>query len=133
MGILPTTTQNHVLDAVLGTATLTAPVTGIKTRLDSTAPTASASGTEITSGGGYTTGGTVTTWNAASGGATTNITSLTWVNSSGGAWTLVGIELNDFSANRFLYGTWTGQPITVSNGNTFAVAAGAIAVSGSAW
>lgn len=133
MGIMPTTIQNHVLDALLGTTALTAPVTGIKMRLDSGTPTAAASGTEIASGSGYTTGGTTTTWNASSAGATTNITAPTWTNSSGSSWSIQGIELNDFSANRFLYGQWTSAPITVANLNTFSVAAAAVAPNGSAW
>jgi hypothetical protein len=125
--MVPTSRQNNVLDALLGTASFTAPATSMNTRLDSTAPSASASGTELPNGGGYATLGKVTTYNSSSAGTTTSITSLSWPNSSGSAWSVVGIECNDASANRYLYGQWTSQPIAVNNGNTLAVAPAAIA------
>jgi hypothetical protein len=120
---------NTVLAAMLAQGSAAA-TTGISTRLTTTAPTGTAAGTELTGGSGYTTGGTTTTWNAPSGGSTTNITVLTWTNSSGGSWSIVGIELWDQAGTplRWLYGTWTGQPISIANGNTFQVAAGAITV-----
>jgi hypothetical protein len=88
--------------------------------------------TEITGGTGYTTGGQACTFASAAGTseATSNTTNLTWTNSSGGNWTINGIEVWDQGTPlRWLQGTWIGAPITVANGNTFAVASGGIAVS----
>lgn len=132
MAMMPTTRQNNVLNALLGTASFTAPVTGIKVRLDSTAPTSSASGTELPNGGGYTTGGTACSFTSASGGSASNTTTLTWTN-SGSTWTITGLELNDFSGNRFLYGTWMSAPISVAFGNSFSVPAGAIIANAAPW
>lgn len=132
MGALDQTAADNVLDALLATASFTPSVTGVKVRLVTTVPTATSNGTQL-SGTGYTAGGTVTTWNAASAGpqVATNITVLTWTNSSGSSWSIVGLEIWDEGGTpaRKFFGTWTGQPITVANGNTFAVAAGAVSIS----
>lgn len=71
------------------------------------------------------------TFSAASAEATSNSTTLSWTNGSGSSWTINGIELWDRAGTplRWMFGTWTGAPITVANGNTFQVAAGGIAVS----
>lgn len=133
MAALDQTTGDNVLDALLGTASFVATVTGVKVRLTTTVPTATSNGTQL-SGAGYTAGGTVATWNAASSGpqVATNITVLSWTNSSGSSWSIAGLEIWDQAGTpvRKLFGSWTGQPITVANGNTFAVAAGAISISG---
>lgn len=123
--------QADTLLAAILAQTTTGATTGIKTRLTTSAPSATAAGTELTGGSGYTTGGTVTTWNAPSTGSTTNITVLTWTNSSGSSWSIVGLELWDEAGTplRWMFGTWTGEPIVIANGNTFQVAAGAITAS----
>jgi hypothetical protein len=36
---------------------------------------------------------------------------------------------NSADSVRYLFGSWTGQPIAVANGNTFSVAAAGVAVS----
>jgi hypothetical protein len=43
----------------------------------------------------------------------------------------VGLEIWDTAGTplRHLFGTWTGQPVNVNNGNTFQVAATGITVS----
>lgn len=132
MAALDQGTANNVLDALLGTAAFTATTTPLTTRYGTSAPSATTNMTQL-SGTGYTTGGYTTTWNAASGGPqnATNITVLSSTNGSGGTWSIVGIELWDSAGTpkRKFFGSWTGQPITVANGNTFAVAAAAISVS----
>lgn len=122
---------NSILNATLaggGTSTVGA-TTGIKCRLTTTAPTNTTAGTELT-GTGYTAGGQAVTFGTASSGSITNTTTLSWTNSSGSSWSIVGLELWDLAGTplRWWFGTWTGQPISVANGNTFAVAASAITI-----
>ena len=78
--------------------------------------------TELAGGTGYTTGGSSVAWNAVSAAATSNSGTVAWTN-SGTTWTLVGLEIWDTAGTplRHLYGSWTGQPISVANGNTFQV------------
>jgi hypothetical protein len=105
----------------------------MKLKLTSTASTSTTSGTEITGGSGYTTGGT-----AFSGTPTTSTSGadvlipfaiISWQNTST-AWSIVSLEINDGLGGRVWYGNWTGQPIGVATGNTFSVAVGAIAAGG---
>jgi hypothetical protein len=134
MGMVPTIRQNNVLDAMLGTHSFSAPTTSINTRLDSSAPSAASSGTEITSGSGYSTGGSVTTFSSSASGQATSITVLQWNCTLSGGWSIYGIELNDASANRFFYGNWSGTlPISIPNGSSFQVAGSAITLNASAW
>lgn len=89
-------------------------------------------GTDMTqlSGSGYTTGGSSITWNAVSAGATSNSGTISWTNTGGSGWSLVGLEIwNSAASTRYLWGTWTGEPVTVAIGDTFEVAPAAIAVS----
>ena len=131
--MLPTARQNNVLNALLGTSSFTAPVTGVKVRLDSTAPTATASGTELPNGGGYTTGGLACTFTSATAGEAASVTALAWNNTGGSSWTIVGLEINDYSANRFLYGTWESAPITIAPSNSFTVPVASIIANAGAW
>ena len=108
-------------------------VTATHIRLGTSAPSATANMTELGGGSGYTTGGSAITWNAVSAGApstTSNSSTVSWTN-SGSSWSLVGLEIWDTAGTplRHLFGTWTGQPVAVATGNTFAVAAAAVAVS----
>jgi transposase len=117
-----------VLKAELNATNYTAPTT-VKTRLGTNAPTATSNMTEL-SGTGYTAGGTVMTWNTASAAATSNSSTATWTNGSGSGWSIVGLEIWDtVGPNRHLWGTWTGQPISIANTNSFQIAAAGIAVS----
>jgi hypothetical protein len=102
-------------------------ITGIKIRLGSNAGSAGTNMTELTGGSGYTTGGQACTFAAASGQSIANSTTLSWTN-SGSAWSIVGIEPWDTAGTplRHGFGSWTGQPIAVATGNTFAVAIAAI-------
>jgi len=107
--------------------------TAMKVRLNSTVSTASAAGTEITSGGGYTTGGTAITTASTASSAGSAVTlpgaALTWTNSSGSAWSIASFDLTDGAGVRTWYAPFTGQPITVANGNTFQIAIGGISIS----
>jgi hypothetical protein len=129
MAMFDQTDAGRVLNAELHATNYTAATT-VKTLLGTSAPTATANMTEL-SGTGYSTGGTVMTFNAASAAATANASSATWTNGSGGTWSLVGVEIwgNEGSPLRHLFGTWTGQPISVANTNSFQIAAAGIAVS----
>ena len=89
--------------------------------------------TELSGGTGYTTGGSVITWNAVTAGApssTSNSGTVSWTN-SGSGWSLVGLEIWDTAGTplRHLFGNWTGQPISVPTGDTFAIAPAGIAAS----
>ena len=119
-----------ILNAVLRQST-TASTTGINLRLGTSAPTATSNMTELGGGTGYTTGGTAMTFNVASAAATSNSSTASWTNGSGGTWSIVGLELWDRAGTpvRWMFGTWTGQPVSISNGNAFAVAAAGVAIS----
>lgn len=128
MGAIDTTQANKIINASLaGTAAQAATSIKMKLGTSATVPTGTTDMTEL-SGTGYTAGGTVTAWNSASGGSATNSGTPSWTNGSGSSWTISYLELWETggSALRWWYGAWTGQPITVANGNTFAVAAAAV-------
>ena len=130
MAALDSTEASALLNAILRQQA-TASTTGINLRLGSTSPSGSSDMTELPNGNGYVTGGTACTFGAAaivSGIPTSYNTSvLTWTNTSGG-WTINGIELWDQAGtpNRWMWGTWIGAPISVANGNSFAVPASGI-------
>jgi len=114
---------NRVLDLTLGTSTPTMFTGAAKIRLTTTAPTATAAGTELT-GTGYTAGGSTIVFNAASAGSATAPTStISWTNGSGSSWSIVGLEIWDSAGTplRWHWGTWTGQPISVPNGAIFQI------------
>lgn len=129
MGAIDQTQAGKLLNAMLR-QTSVASTGGINVRLGTTAPTATTNMTELT-GTGYTTGGQAAAFSAASAGSSSNSASLTWTNSSGSSWSITGVELWDqaTTALRWMYGTWIGAPVTVANGNSFVVAAGALIAS----
>ena len=118
-----------VLKAELNATNYTAPGT-VTTLLGTSAPTATANMTQLT-GTGYTAGGSVMTWNTAGAGATSNSSTATWTNGSGSPWLIVGLEIWNApnATTRHLFGTWTGQPVAIANGNSFAIAAAGVSVS----
>jgi hypothetical protein len=123
-----TVQANKVLDLTLGTSTPTMFTGAAKMRLTTTAPTASAAGTELT-GTGYTTGGVTIVFAAASAGSAAGpTTQIQLTNGSGGTWSIVGVEIWDSAGTplRWHWGTWTGQPISVPNGAIFQVSVSAI-------
>lgn len=140
MAGIPNNMISNILNATTPTGTSGAPGSftalagsAMKVRLNSTASTASAAGTEIASGGGYTTGGTAVpaASTASSSGSAVTLpasSALSWTNSSGGAWSIVSFDLTDNSGTRAWFGNFTGQPISVANGNTFQIAVGGISI-----
>jgi hypothetical protein len=104
----------------------------MKVRLNSTLSTAGAAGTELT-GTGYTAGGTSlsTQSTASSAGSAVTLpqtTALSWTNGSGGAWSIASMDLTDSTGVRVWFGPFTGQPISVANGNIFQIAANAVSI-----
>jgi hypothetical protein len=130
MGAVDQNRAVTVLGAMLAQNTAGA-TAGINVRLGTTAPTGSAAMTQLT-GTGYTAGGTACTFatptTSGGGAVASNTTVLSWTNGSGSSWSVVGIELWDQAGTplRWMYGTWTGQPVVIANGNAFQVSAGAI-------
>lgn len=105
----------------------------MKVRLNSSASSPSAAGTELT-GTGYTAGGQAVTAasSASTAGSSVTVpatTALSWTNGSGGAWSIVSWDLTDSAGARTWYANFNGQPISVANGNTFQVAIGGITIS----
>jgi hypothetical protein len=105
----------------------------MKVRLNSTASSASAAGTELT-GTGYTAGGqsvpAASTASSAGSAVTLPASSaLSWTNGSGGAWSIVSFDLTDSAGARTWFGNFNGQPISVAIGNTFQVAVGGVSIS----
>lgn len=128
MANLDATIANKILDHLDAKSTLT--ITGpIKCRLMAANGTASASGTELAAGGGYTAGGiSAQLTGSASGEAVTNASAITWTNMP--AATIVGVELWDSSATpqRVWWGSLTASK-TTSAGDTFTIAAGSLSLS----
>ncbi len=115
-----------------GTQLTALPATAMKVRLNSTSSTAAAAGTEIT-GSGYTAGGQSLATASTSSTNGSNVTlpagsALSWTNASGSSWSIVSVEVTDGSGGRVWYGDFTGQPISVANGNTFQIAIGGITI-----
>jgi len=129
MAMFDQTDATNILAAIL-TNTAYTTVTATKIRLGTNAPTATSNMTELGGGTGYTTGGSSITWNAVSGASTSNSNTVSWVN-GGTTWSLVGLEIWDTAGSplRHLWGTWSGQPVSVANGNTFQIAVAGISVS----
>lgn len=130
MAMFDATDANRVLSAELFATNYTAATT-VSTRLGTNTPTAGVNMTEL-SGTGYTAGGTAMTFNNPSGAATSNASTASWTNGSTvTTWSIVGIEIwgNEGTKLRHLWGTWTGQPVSIAPGNSFAIAAAGISVS----
>lgn len=130
MAMYDASDAGNVLEANLGLATYPA-VSATHLRLGTgSAPTATSNMTELT-GTGYTAGGSVISWNAVSGQTTTNSGSVSWTNGSGSTWAITNLEIWDTAGTplRHYFGQWTSQPISVTNGNTFLVAASAVSAS----
>jgi hypothetical protein len=128
MAMFDQTIAGDILALILNDSAFSA-VSATNILLGTNAPTATGNMTQLGSGGGYTTGGSSITWNTVSSAATSNSDTVSWTN-TGSGWSLVGLEIwNSGATVRYLFGTWTGEPITVSTGNTFQVSPAGIAVS----
>jgi len=128
-----------VLNASTPTGTSGAPGTwaaytggAMKVRLNSAAGTAATAGTELT-GTGYTAGGTAVpaASTASSSGSSVSLpasSALTWTNGSGSDWSIDGFDLTTSDGVRTWFGSFTGAPITIADGNSFELAVGGIVV-----
>jgi len=141
MGALDQSQASNIMNATLPTGTGGVPGSftalanaAMKLRLNSTLSTASAAGTELT-GTGYTAGGTSITTASTASSAGSNVTlpnvsgGLSWTNGSGSTWSIASLDLTSSTGTRSWYGPFTGQPISVANGNTFNVAQNAVVCS----
>lgn len=140
MAAIDNTMVSNMLNATTPTGASGAPGsfsavggTAMKVRLNSTASTASAPGTELPNGGGYTTGGQAVPAASAPSSAGSAVTLpassvMNFVNASGSAWTIVSADLTSSAGTRTWFGNWNGQPITIANGNTFQIGIGGITV-----
>jgi hypothetical protein len=139
MAGISNTLIDKVLNATAPTGTAGIPGTwsalstsAMKVRLNSTASTAAAAGTQLT-GTGYTAGGQVlsTQSSASSGGSGVTLpatSALTWTNSSGSSWSVVSFDLTDNAGVRLWHGSFVGQPIAVADGNTFSIGVAGISL-----
>jgi hypothetical protein len=130
---------SNILNATLPTGTTGKPTAftalssagGMKIRLTSTASSASAAGTTL-AGSGYADYVMTTSSTASSSGSSVTLPAVSggtsWTNASGGNWTINSIEVQDNANLRAWFGLFTGAPITVANGNTFAIAQNAVTV-----
>lgn len=130
MGALVQAVANNIIDATTGAASFTAITGSIHCRLMTTNGTATAAGTELATGGNYTSGTgapTVTFAAAASGSAASNsaVTVTTMPAPAGGS--IVGVELWDSAGTprRLWWGALTA-PKAVSAGDTFTIASGSL-------
>jgi hypothetical protein len=140
MAAIDNTMISNILNATTPTGASGAPGsfsavggTAMKVRLNSTASSASAAGTELT-GTGYTAGGTAVPAASTASSAGSAVTlpassALSWTNGSGGAWSIVSMDLTSSAGTRTWFGNFNGQPISVANGNTFQIAVGAVSIS----
>lgn len=134
------TMVSNFLNATLPTGTTGKPTAfaalsgagGMKIRLTSTASSASAAGTTLT-GTGYADYVMTTSSTASSAGSAVTLPAVSggtsWTNGSGSGWSIQSIEIQDNTNTRAWFGNWNGAPISVANGNTFAVAQNAVSVS----
>lgn len=139
MSGIPQTMASNILNATTPTGTSGAPGTytafagsPMKVRLNSTASTASASGTQLT-GTGYTAGGTAVPAASAASSSGSNVTlpatsALSWTNGSGGTWSIQSFDLTDSAAARSWFGDFNGAPVSIANGNTFTIAVAGISI-----
>lgn len=141
MGALDQSQASNIMNATLPTGTGGVPgsftaltAAAMKMRLNSTLSTAAAAGTEL-SGTGYTAGGSSITTASTASSAGSNVTlpnvsgGLSWTNGSGSAWSIASLDLTASTGTRAWFGPFTGQPISVANGNTFNVAQNAVTAS----
>jgi hypothetical protein len=119
--------SNHLLDASVGTATLPAVVTPLHARLMTVNGSATVNGTELPTGGGYTsgTGAPTLTFAAAAGGSNASNSSVTVTNMP--ACTITGVELWDSAGTpgRKWWGPLSSS-LVINVGDTFSIGSGAL-------
>jgi len=123
---LDQTFSNGLLQASVGNS-FTAPTTPITCRLMTAVGTNTSNGTELATGGGYTsgTGAPQVTFASASGGSMASNIAVTVTNMP--ATTINGIEIWDSSGSprRMWWGPLT-SPNTTNSGDTFTIASGSL-------
>lgn len=116
---------------VPGAFTVLAP-SAMKLRLNSTASTAAAAGTEIVNGTNYAAGGFTALGQSAasSAGSAVGVPLTTQSCTATSTWSIVSLDLTSSAAVRAWFGNFTGQPIAVAIGNTFQITGGSGAAAG---
>lgn len=126
MSSLDQTFSNKLLDASVG-GTLTSPTTPITCRLMTANGSNTSNGTELATGGGYTsgTGAPTVTFAAASAGSKASNVAVTVTNMP--ATTINGVELWDSAGSpiRTWWGALTAAK-TTNSGDTFTIASGSL-------
>jgi hypothetical protein len=139
MAAIDQTMVSNILNATTPTGAAGIPgaftvlaASAMKLRLNSTASTASAAGTEIVNGTGYAAGGfTALGQSAASAsGSAVGVPLTTQSATATSAWSIVSLDLTSSAAVRAWFGNFTGQPVAVAIGNTFQVTGGSGAAAG---
>jgi hypothetical protein len=104
----------------------------MKLRLNSTASTGSAAGTEIVNGTGYSAGGFTSLGQSTTSGtpAVVGVPLTTQSATATATWSIVSLDLTSSAGVRAWFGNFTGQPIAVAIGNTFQITGGSGAAAG---
>lgn len=128
MAALDTTFANNILDATFDQsgATVRLATGPMHCRLITTVGSAGTAGTELTTGGNYTsgTGAPTFTMAVASAGAKASNSAISITNMP--ATTLNGVEVWDSAPARKWFGGITGAPKTINSGDTFSIAIGSL-------
>jgi hypothetical protein len=104
----------------------------MKLRLNSNASSASAAGTEIVNGTGYSAGGftSLGASTTSSAGSAVGVPTTTQSATATSAWSIVSLDLTANAGTRGWFGNFNGQPIAVAIGNTFQITGGSGAAAG---
>jgi hypothetical protein len=133
MAAIDNTQISNILNATTPTGAAGIPgaftvlaASAMKLRLNSTASTASAAGTEIVNGTGYAAGGftSLGASTASSAGSAVGVPLTTQSATATSVWSIVSLDLTSSAAVRAWWGNFTGQPIAVAIGNTFQITGG---------
>jgi len=124
---LPDAIEHSILNLLLRGTAFTPTTTTVKARLMTTNGSDTAAGTEQTTSQGYTVGGaTITFGSAASGGQISNTAAVTWTNMP--TCSITGMEIWDTAGTplRLWRGALAGGTKSVTSGDSFEFAIGAI-------
>jgi hypothetical protein len=139
MAAIDNTQISNILNATTPTGAAGIPggftvlvATAMKLRLNSTASTASAAGTEIVNGTGYAAGGftALGASTASSAGSAVGVPLTTQSATATSVWSIQSLDLTSTAGVRAWFGNFTGAPIGVAIGNTFQITGGSGAAAG---
>jgi len=139
MAAIDQTMVSNILNATTPTGAAGIPgaftvlaASAMKLRLNSTASSASAAGTEIVNGTGYSAGGFTSLGQSAASasGSAVGVPLTTQSATATSTWSIVSLDLTSSAAVRAWFGNFTGQPIAVAIGNTFQITGGSGAAAG---